>query len=120
MKFKYKNHYTICNDKVTLYLYEDTYVENVHKIEAASEYLFKNCKQLQSLDFSDVSASSIQLGGEHNLNPGYFMMIRHIKLDFSDLDEVIKKFVKEWNQFMDEDVKAFKSFTEDGEKYGWD
>lgn len=120
MKFKYKNHYTICNGKVTLYLYEDTYIENVHKIEAASEYLFKNCRYLHSLSFTDVSTGYIQLGGTHDSNPGYIIMIRNIKLDFSDLDTVIKNFVKEWNQFMEEDIKVFKSFTEDGEKYGWD
>lgn len=116
--YQMKKSYRINN--TTIYLTEETYNEHIHEIEAAIDYLFKNCKNLHSLDFSDVSTGSIQLGGAHKGNPGYLIMIKNIHYNFDNLNDIIKEFIKDWNEFTNEDIESFKSFTRDGEKYGWD
>ena len=108
------------NNGTTVYVTPETFETHAVEFEAISDYLFKHCRNLHSLDFSDVSAGGIQVGGVHEYNPGYIMMHRTIKYDWSNINEVIRDFVKSWNEFMEEDVAAFKRFTDDGEKYGWD
>lgn len=102
------------------YLKEETYENHVHELEAATDYLLKHCRNLNSLSINDVSAGGIQIGGCHDSNPGYIMMNATVRYDLSDLDDIVKLFIKKWNSFMENEVTEFKKFTDDGEKYGWD
>ena len=114
-----KNSYKL-NNGTTIYLTPEMYADHAVEIEALSDYLLKHCKNLHSIDFSDVSAGGIQLGGTHNANPGYIIMHKTINYNWDNINNVVKEFVSQWNSFMDTEVEAFKRFTEDGEKYGWD
>lgn len=117
--YEHKQSYKL-NNGTTIYMLPSMFADHATELEAVSDYILKHCKNLHSLDISDVSAGGIQIGGTHNANPGYIIMNRTIHYNFDNLDDIIKSFIAEWNSFMDEDVAAFKRFTDDGEKYGWD
>lgn len=108
------------NNGTTVYMEPDMFADNANTLEAISDYLLRNCREIHSISFSDVGANGIQVGGVHNFNPGYLYMIKTIKYDFSNINEIVKEFVKDWNKSTLEQIENFKRFTKDGEKYGWD
>lgn len=114
-----KESYKLSNG-TTVYVTPETYAEHANEFEALSDYLLRHCRGLHSLDISDVSAGGIQIGGTHNANPGYIILHKTVKYDFSNIDKAVKEFMSDWNSFADNEIAAFKKFTEDGEKYGWD
>lgn len=107
-------------NKTTIYMNASDYYDHSNEIQAISDYLLKKCKNLSSLDFSDISASGIQLGGCLTSNPGYIYLYKTIKYDWSNVDVVIADFIDSWNKINEEEIESFKNFTDEGEKYGWD
>lgn len=103
-----------------IYLTPKDYSDHIKEIEAASEYIYKRCKNLNSLDFNDLSAEFIQIGGTHKQNPNYIILSVRLKSDWSNLDFCIKEFISKWNDISDSDISDFNKFIEEGEKYGWD
>ena len=83
-----KNSFKLENG-TTVYMNKEMFNEHVHELIAATDYILRHSRNLHSLDLSDVSTGGIQLGGVHNMNPGYIYLIKTIKYDFSNLDDII-------------------------------
>jgi hypothetical protein len=92
------------------------------KIENSINEALKDYPNFVAIDFCDVSARGIQIRGHHKEVKGYCYGDQiTIKYDFSNVDEAIEAFIKMWKKKdTAEDLKLYKSFLADGEKYGWD
>lgn len=115
MKKSYK-----LNNGTMIYLTPEMYANHAVEIEALSDYLLKHCKNIDSIDVSDVSAGGIQIGGTHISNPGYIIMNKTINYDWSNINDIIREFIADWNCMDCEVIDNFNEFIKDGEKYGWD
>ena len=116
---EFQEHYKL-NDRVSVFLEPTLYKEHYEELKSICDYIFSNCRELHSLDISNVHAGGISLGGCHNTNPGYIIMNRTFNYDFSDLKAVATDFIREWNLFTKDTLDTFKKFTKECEENGWD
>ena len=92
------------------------------KIRTAIAEALKDYPNFIGVDFSDVHAGGIQIGGLHKEITGfYYASMPTIKYNFSNIDEAVKEFVDGWKTADNpESVGNFKRFLELGSMYGWD
>lgn len=98
------------------------HLDDFLKIENAINEALKDYPNFEAIDFCDVGARGIQIRGHHKEVTGYcFGDSVTLKYDFSNIDASIEAFVKMWkSKDTTEDLRAYKDFLADGEKYGWD
>lgn len=104
--------------KETLELHKREMVE----IENYIKKELKDYPNFLGISFCDVNAGGIQINGHHRLIANCaFGKVITIKYDFSNVESVKKDFVEMWKENdTQEYIKQFKSFLENGKKYGWD
>lgn len=107
------------------YLSEEKLANNFDElllIERSIEKKLKNYPNFLGIDFCDVNAKGIQIRGHHSQISGYSYGDQPtIRYDFSNYVDVIDEFVNMWvEQDTPENVKKYKDFIYQGQKYGWD
>lgn len=82
----------------------------------------KNHPNFDSIDFCDVGANGIQIRLHHKQIDGYTLSEQAtLKYDLSNIEEVIDTSVNNFIAFDTEDnIKGYKEFLAEGDKYGWD
>lgn len=100
----------------------EQYKDEMLEIENEINKQLKEYPNFLGIDFCDVGAYGIQIRGHHkDISKYTFGSQPTIKYDFSNKEDVIRKFVSMWkHQDTPEEVMSFKRFIADGEKYGWD
>lgn len=101
----------------TLEKYKDKmlYIENT-----INKYL-SGFENFEGIDFCDVNANGIQVRGHCKPIKGYtYGNQPTIKYDFSNVEDVIWEFIKQWGIIdTPEAIAKEQSFIRNGEKYGW-
>ena len=100
----------------------EKYKGEMIRIEKLINEGLKDYPNFLGIDFCDVHANGIQIRGHHKEVARYiFGSQPTIYYDFTNKSEVIDEFLEMWKQNdTPEEVKRFKQFIADGEKYGWD
>ena len=82
----------------------------------------KNYPNFDSIDFCDVGANGIQIRLHHKQINGYTLSEQAtLKYDLSNIEEAIDTSVNNFIAFDTEDnIKGYKEFLAEGDKYGWD
>ena len=106
-------------------IHKNTSEENIKKLKKAAKKINKalsDYPNFDGIDFCDVGANGIQIRGHHKQIEKYtYGNQPTIKYDFSNIESATQEFIEDWEKIDNpENIKGFKKFIADGERWGWD
>lgn len=89
-------------DNCTLYMPLWLYEKHIHDFAAIYNYLMFKLKGVYRIDFNNISNAGISVSVAHVSDPIYYRVIKTIKYDFSNANDIIKLIVHEWENYNEE------------------